>query len=230
MSNPGFLLAEDAALKARLLNGLSVSDDRQNSRKVQVFYRYPESDTERSFPFVTIELIGISHARYRQESELTYYYVSPEFSASVPLSSSSNKIDYFPSEYVDADMENIVGDSPYLATQQMIPIDLTYQISTYCRSQRHDRDLTAGMLRYVFPFRRSYITIPEDNTSRRCDLLSWRSSDVMDQEAGYKKRIFRKVYTVQINSELPQSDLFAAEAAFEIQGSLAYGSVSDTIW
>lgn len=233
LSNQGFLLAEDAALKARLVNGLRLSDDRNASRKVQVFYRYPESETERTFPFVTIELVNINHARIRQESEVTYYYPSTASGSSVSINP-TNRLDYFPSEYTASDLQDIVDGSPYLATEQMIPIDLMYQVSTYCRSQRHDRELTVGMMRYVFPLRKSFIEIPEDNTSRRCDLLSWRSSDILDQESGYKKRIFRKVYTVQMNSELPQTDLLKVSTVLSGSGTLTNtpgnAPFSDTNW
>lgn len=200
MPNAGFLLAEDAALKERLTKALHVSDDRSADRKVQVFFRYPESETERTYPFATIEMINLTHARQRQLSEVTYFY-SPDEDYGYTT------IDYFPSEYDTAGLADLAGASPFLTTEQMIPVDLTYQISTYCRSQRHDRELTANILRHVFPFRWSFIIIPEDNTSRRCELLNWTSADILDQEAGYKKRIFRKVYTIQVNSEIPQRGL-----------------------
>lgn len=225
MSNSGFLLAEDAALKSRLLNGLRVSDDKKASRPVQVFYRFPESETERTYPFATIELISLNHARIRQESEVTYYYTNSTMSASA-VSSTAPRIDYFPSEYGVSELDEIALNSVYLSTEQMTPIDLVYQVSTYCRSQRHDRELTSGMLRYVFPMRRSYIEIPEDGTSRRCDLVSWTSADIMDQEAGYKKRIFRKVYTVQINSEIPLTDLLQVKRVLQVSGTLV-GYVGD---
>ena len=53
----GFLLAEDEALK-NLFRNLTVTDDRDNAREVQVFFRYPEGETERSYPFITLEMIS----------------------------------------------------------------------------------------------------------------------------------------------------------------------------
>jgi hypothetical protein len=73
MSNKGFLLAEDAAVKNRFSN-LTVSDDRNQDRQVQVFFRYPEGETEKAYPFITVEMIGMSHDTRRQLSETTYYY------------------------------------------------------------------------------------------------------------------------------------------------------------
>lgn len=215
MANPGFTLAEDAALKKRLMS-LHVSDDRDMRRPLQVFFRYPEAETEKTYPFATIELFDIMYSRERQESERSYYY-------STSANASASSIDYFPSEYSQEDIDGILANdanADYLVTDQLVPVDLMYQVSTYCRSQRHDRQLSAAMLRYVFPFRRGFIEIPEDGTIRRCDILDWRSADLLDQESGYKKRIFRKVITVQINAEIPQSDLLAVKRVSAVSGTL----------
>ena len=217
MSNPGFTLAEDAALKNRLKT-LYVSDDRNQQRSVQVFFRYPEAETEKIYPFITIDLIGISHARQRQESQVIRHYTNDE-RARVP--SSAERIDYIPSEYDQDGMDAIVGDSGSLKMYDYVPVDLTYQITTHCRSQRHDRQLTAALMRYIFPLRYSFIEIPEDGTIRRCDLLDWRTADILDQESGYKKRIFRKVLTVQINSEIPQNDPTTSPLVTTVSGTLS---------
>jgi len=210
--NPGFTLAEDAALKKRL-QSLYVSDDRDNQRAVQVFFRYPDAEAEKLYPFITLDLVDIAFARSRQLSEVNHYY-------STVSEYSGDSLTYFPSEYNASDMQELVGEADYLSTDQFVAVDLTYQVSTYCRSQRHDRQLTAGLLRYVFPMRRGFIDIPEDGTTRRCDLLDWRTSDVLDQETGYKKRVFRKVYTIQINSEIPQSDLAKLTKVTSVSGTL----------
>lgn len=219
MSNPGFTLAEDAALKNRLQT-LYVSDDRDQQRPVKVFFRYPDAETEKTYPFVTIELINLNHARDRQFSEVSYYY-SRDASIPDPQNAHNSRyLDYFPSEY-DADgLDQVAGASGYIHMEPFVPVNLTYQVSTYCRSQRHDRQLTAAMLRYIFPIRRGFIEIPEDGTIRRCDLLNWQQADLLDQESGYKKRIFRKVFTVQINAEIPQSDITDVPKVDTVSGLL----------
>lgn len=189
MSNPGFTLAEDAALKARLQT-LYVSDDRNQQRPVQVFFRYPEAETEKSYPFITIDLIDINHARDRQESMLQRYYTN-DGRTTVP-EDSNGRIDYIPSEYDSAALSELAGDTNYIEMWDYVPVDLTYQITTHCRSQRHDRQLTAALMRYIFPLRYSFIEIPEDGTIRRCDLLDWRPSDILDQESGYKRGYLEK--------------------------------------
>ena len=216
--NPGFTLAEDAALKNRL-SFLSVADDRSADRPVQVFFRFPDGETEKKYPFITIDLIDINHARSRQESEVTYYY-SNDAEVVQNVSSTQIDMDYFPSEYSSTELDGIVGGEGYVSTDQYVPVDLVYQVTTHCRSQRHDRKLTADMLRYVSPFRRGFIEIPEDGTIRRCDVLDWRPADILDQETGYKKRIFRKVFTVQVNAEIPQKDLTNVGVVETVNGTL----------
>ena len=46
-----------------------------------------------------------------------------------------------------------------------------------------------------------------DDSQRHMDLVDWRSADMVDEEAGFKKRIFRKVYTLSITAEIPASNL-----------------------
>ena len=217
MPNPGFTLAEDAALKSRL-QALTVSDDRQVERPVQVFFRFPEGETEKLYPFVTLDLIDIEFDGTRQNSEVNYYYTDPGLAGSVSV---LGNLDYYPSEFAAADLATQVPAGGYLHTEQFVAVNLLYQITVYCRSQRHDRQLTMLLLRRVFPFRRGFIEIPEDGTIRRCDLLDWRQSDLLDQETGYKKRTFRKVLTVRINAEIPQADFDGVQRALTINRTLS---------
>lgn len=219
MANPGFTLAEDAALKNRLQT-VYVSDDREQQRPVKVFFRYPDGETEKTYPFITIELININHARNRQHSHVDYYYTNDSEVPSTRVSQYSSHLNYFPSEYDAVALAEIAGSDGFIHMEDFVPVDLTYQVSTYCRSQRHDRQMTAALLRYVFPLRRGFIEIPEDGTIRRCDLLNWRQADLLDQEAGYSKRIFRKVLTVQINAEIPQNDITSVKKVETVTGQL----------
>ena len=214
MTNQGFLLAEDAAIKRRLSN-ISVTDDRQATRVAKVFFRYPEAETERDYPFITIEHVGLSHDRSRQHSEQVYY-----FSTSSSASLSPCFIDYYPSELDRAGMVSELGNTNYLRTDSFVPVTLMYQISTYARSALHDRQLTAKILRRVMPFRRGSIEIPEDGTIRRFELMGWGNSDLLDGEAAYRKRIFRKVYTIQMSAEIPASDLESLKQVTSVIGNI----------
>jgi hypothetical protein len=207
MSKTGFLLAEDEALKLRL-TGLTVSDDREPTRPVQVFFRYPEGETEKHYPFITIELLDINHARTRQHSEVYLYSNYAEH---------PNNLTYWPST---ADLIGDAAGQDFLRVNDFMPVDITYQVSTYCRSAQHDRQLTAKMLTTVTPYRFGSILIAADNTSRRLEMLDWANADLLDQETGYRKRIFRKIYTLQMTSELSSEALVGVKQVTSVQTTL----------
>jgi hypothetical protein len=207
MPNPGFLLAEDAALKARFAT-LSVSDDRNGSRPVQVFYRYPEAETERSYPFLTIEMIDLVHAKNRQHSEVELTYAKAGIPQRDRFIGRPNELEYWPSRI--SNMNTVTGTTniEFITSGEFVPVDLLYQVSTFTRSALHDRQLSSQMLSTIVPFRKGYIDIPEDGTTRRLDLLDWTTADLLDSESGYRKRIFRKIYTLQMTAEIPSSNMF----------------------
>lgn len=204
MSRTGFLLAEDEALKLKF-SGITVYDDRNASRDVQVFFRYPEAETERSYPFITLEHIDIIHAKNRQHSE---NYLSYAVSASASIASKNPaRLDYWPDRANNFNFITNKNNYGYLHANEFVPIDLLYQVSTYTRSALHDRQLTSYILTKVLPFRKGIIEVGADNTFRHLDLLDWATADLLDPEAGYRKRIFRKVYTLQMTAEIPSSGI-----------------------
>lgn len=219
MPHPGFLTAEDAALKSRL-SQISVTDDRNATRVCDVFFRYPHDVTEKAYPFITIDLVDISHATYRQHSETMYYYAHDVAGMSPSQIANYQEFNYYPSNVGPDGMAALSEDGGFLTTESFVPVDLMYQITTWCRSQDHDRQLTAKIMRRVLPFRRGFIEIPEDGTIRRLDFMDWSNQNILDQEAAYTKRIFRKVYTVRMNAEIPASDLVGTSRALSINGTL----------
>lgn len=226
MSNPGFLLAEDAAIKARFSN-LTVSDDRNGARPVQVFFRYPEGETERLYPFITIEMIDIIHALDRQHSEVSLY--ASTSSAASAQYEGPNVLEYWPSYYEG--FTQFAASAPLVRTNEFIPVDILYQVSTYARSALHDRQLSAQILRSVAPLRWGFIDVPEDNTIRRFDLLDWVTADLLDPEAGYRKRIFRKVYTLKMSAEITSTNLFLSKRVETISSSISdeNSNLSETV-
>lgn len=223
MSRTGFLLAEDEAIKARL-TGLTVTDDRNNTRPIQVFFRYPDAETEREYPFITIEMLDIVHAKNRQHCELPIVYYNTAGGASAPTGASSmpNAMNYWPSNSADFGYLTNKNNYQVLVSNEFVPVDLLYQVSTFTRSALHDRQLSATMLTKVFPFRKGSIHVPADNTDRRLELLDWSTADLLDPEAGYRKRIFRKVYTLQMSAELPSSDVFGTKQSTDIVANIDY--------
>lgn len=215
MTTTGFLLAEDAAVKARF-SGLTVSDDRNGSRPVQVFFRYPEGDTERIYPFITIEMLDIVQATERQHSEVTIY-ASTSSAASAQFSGPM-AMEYWPSQASGFTQYASMG--PVVKANEFIPVDILYQVSTYARSALHDRQLTAQMLHSYARMRWGYIDVPADNTIRRFDLLDWVTADLLDPEAGYRKRIFRKVYTLKMSAEIITSDLVGSRRVSTVHSTI----------
>jgi hypothetical protein len=223
MARTGFLLAEDEAIKKRL-TGITVTDDRNSSRPIQVFFRYPDAETEREYPFITIEMLDIVHARNRQHSELPIYYYNTAAGASAPVGASAmpNAMNYWPSTSSDFSHLDDRDDYQVLVSNEFVPVDLLYQVSTFTRSALHDRQLSATMLTRIFPFRTGSIHVPADNTDRRLELLDWSTADLLDPEAGYRKRIFRKVYTLQMSAELPSSDVLDTKQTIDIVANIDY--------
>lgn len=211
----GFLLAEDEAIKARF-SGLYVTDDRNERRPVKVFFRYPEGETERDYPFITIELIDVLHATDRQLSDQGAYI---DTTNSGLYTDRPAFIDYWPSESASVTS----ASSSILSVNDFIPVDLLYQVSIYTRSALHDRQLTSGIIRKVSPFRWNSIIIPADDTVRRFDMLDWTNADLLDMESGYRKRIFRKVLTLKMSAEITGQDLDA------LQGTEPVTEINSTI-
>ena len=204
----GFLLAEDEAIKARFSN-FHVTDDRNAARPVKVFFRYPEGETEREYPFITIELIDINHATDRQHSDYVQYI---DLTNDTRFDNHPAFFDYWPSEEDGVSASNVNNASAHFArADSFIPVDLVYQVSIYTRSALHDRQLTSRILQVVSPYRFNSIQIPADGTTRRFDLLDWTNADLLDMESGYRKRIFRKVLTLRMSAELTGQALTSLE-------------------
>lgn len=170
------ILNEDAALK-KLLTGLTVSDSGNASRPVGVWYGQPDPQIrQQSYPYITLDLIGISEATERAHAGVVTLPYTPE--------GYSADIDY--------------------ETMYPIPVDLMYQVTTFARQPRHDRQIIAqlfGPLR--LPLRFGMIAIPEDGTVRRLDMLAFTKRDFTETD----KRLFSNVYTISISAEFLREEL-----------------------
>lgn len=170
------LLNEDAALKL-LLNGITVSDSGNAARPVGVWYGQPDPQIrQQSYPYITIDLIGISEAVERAHSgNVTFSYTPEGYDE-------------------DTDYES----------QYPIPVDLMYQITTFARQPRHDRQIIAQLFSPLrLPLRFGMIGIPEDRTVRRLDMLAFSKRDFTETD----KRLFSNVYTISISAEFLREEL-----------------------
>jgi len=172
-----FIINEDSALKT-LLQGVTVSDAGNATRPVPVYYGQPDKEIRaQTYPYITLDLVGLKEDAERAHRGYVAMTYAPEGST---LQASSSGV-------------------PLNTTQFPIPVDLFYQIVTYARQPRHDRQLVAALLSPArLPLRFGQLRIPEDNTIRRLDMLGFSKRDTT--ESG--KRLFSNVYNIRISAEL----------------------------
>jgi hypothetical protein len=171
-----FLINEDKALKT-LLQGITVSDSGNATRPVAVYYGQPDKEIrQQTYPFITVDLAGINEDTERAHRG----YVS---------------LTYTP--------ENVGTEHNY-SVDFPTPVDLIYQVTTYARQPRHDRQIITGLTAQGrLPFRFGQLHIPEDNTLRRLDMLGFSKRDTMENG----KRLFRNIYNIRVSTEIFQADL-----------------------
>jgi hypothetical protein len=168
------IINEDKALKA-MLTGVTVSDSGNPARPVGVWFGQPDVEIrQQSFPYITIDFLGYSEDTTRAHRGMI-------------------DMPYRPEGFEDN------NEAGYL-TEYPIPVNLDYQITTWARQPRHDRQIMAEMLSgQRLPLRFGLIIVPEDNTVRRLDFLGHAKRDTID---GNQKRLFSNVYTVRISAEV----------------------------
>jgi hypothetical protein len=174
-----FLLSEDKALR-ELLQGVEVTDQKaENSltpRQVGVWFGQPDQELRnQNYPYITIQMIDVARDTTREMRGKT-----------------SNQ--YLRPEGMNPEMGFVV-DRP-------IPVNIDYQITTYARHPRHDRELLAKVLYEKLPFRFGTLNC-DDNTVRRLDVLDVTKRDVTEQA----KRLFVNVFTIRVSSEVVQGVL-----------------------
>ena len=170
-----FIINEDKALK-NMLTGITVSDSGNPTRPVGVFYGQPDKEIRsQNYPYITIDLIDIAEDTSRAHRGHVKLTYKPEGVAN------TNKIVDYP-----------------------IPVDLYYQVSTWSRQPRHDRQLMAALFSYGrLPFRFGTLAVTEDDTIRRIDMMGFSKRDMV--EGG--KRLFSNVYNIRVSAEIFQSEL-----------------------
>ena len=85
-----------------------------------------------------------------------------------------------------------------------IPVNIDYQITTYARQPRHDRQILAELLYTKIPLRFAVLNVGPDTqygTARRLDVLDISKRDITEQG----KRLFVNAITVRVSSEIAPS-------------------------
>ena len=183
-----FILAEDAALK-NYLTGLKVSDEKNDSRDVQVWFGFPDIEIRtQTYPYITLELIDIRAAKERQSNGIMY----------------------------DSDNRGTVAPTAGLTYRYSIPLpyDLTYQVTSYARHPRHDRSILF-QLQDKFPSQYGTLEVRNDlNTEtayRHMFLDGFIKRDMIEEG----RRLFRNTFTVRVVSEMTPSSANNALSAVQ---------------
>jgi hypothetical protein len=171
-----FLFAEDKALKDHL-QGITVSDLKQNVRPVKVWFGYPDVETRtQDYPYLVIDLYDIQPANDRQSSGL---WIDETNRGTQAVTSGSTFSYYAPVVY-----------------------DLYYQVSSYSRHPRHDRGIMLSMLNNKIPGKYGHLMVPQANgigtVARHMFLEGFVKRDSVEDG----RRLLRNVFSIRVVSEM----------------------------
>ena len=187
-----FLISEDEALR-NLLLGMVVTDQKAASgadtnRSVKVYFGQPDQEVRsQSYPYIVIDMIDIAEDTQRAMRG----FVKPSYLADP---------DVMPA------VQGVNPETPYDSTVNdwqihwPIPVNIDYQVTTYARQPRHDRQILSQILYTKIPMRFAVLE-PDDGTVRRLDLLDISKRDVTEQG----KRLFVNALTVRVSSEIAET-------------------------
>jgi hypothetical protein len=176
-----FLLSEDKAMRLNL-QGMTVHDQRATGddlpRQVGVFFGQPDQEVRaQSYPYITIDMIDINRDPQREmRGKVNNLVLNGEYLG--------------PASPVEGQGWEI--DLP-------IPVSIDYQITSYARQPRHDRELLAQLLYERLPLRFGQISL-DDGTVRRLEVMDYSKRDITEQA----KRLFVNAITVRVTSEVSQ--------------------------
>lgn len=190
-----FLLAEDEALRDLLL-GMTVTDQKQDaSRNVGVWFGQPDQELrEQKYPYITIDMIDIAEdftRAMRGKVKPAYIQNPPTMVQGVQ---GTQGVQFVQQVTYNGTVHNWEIDYP-------IPVNIDYQITTYSRQPRHDRQILAQLLYTKIPLRFAVLLTGPNTvygTHRRLDVLDVSKRDVSENG----KRLFVNAITVRISSEI----------------------------
>jgi hypothetical protein len=173
----GFLLDEDRALRD-LMKGIEVSDYADQTRPVEAWFGHPDIELrEQKYPYITVDLLEIHEGIDRVHRGNLYLPGGPpEWWGHPPL----------------AENHVWVGEMP-------TPVDLIYQVGTWARNPRHDRQILRACITQGRTSLRAGILPTADGYTRRLDYLGHVKRD--REESG--KRLFNNIFRLRVSSEVP---------------------------
>lgn len=179
--NGTFLFAEDKALKTHL-QGITVSDLKEATRPVKVWFGYPDVEIRlQEYPYMVIELYDIQPANDRQSAG---FWVDDTYRGTIVSDNTTTYSYYSPQVY-----------------------DLYYQVSSYSRNPRHDRKIIFEMMNKKVPGKYGHLMIPSDNgdgtyEARHMFLEGFVKRDTVEDG----RRLFRNVFSIRVVSEMTFTD------------------------
>lgn len=169
---------EDLALKQKLSTMVVTDASAPAGRPVKIWYRMPEMEERQVvYPFVTLELFDVSEALDRAHRGGRLQPTQTGFG---------------PSDLAPPDPNHT------WVTEWPVAMNLDYQVSTYARSNLHDRQML-GQMWTTLPGRYGHIGGDSTHRPRTAQLLSFSTADRIDE---FGKRLFRKIFHVRVFSEI----------------------------
>lgn len=173
----GFLLDEDRALRD-LMKGITVSDKENRTRNVEAWFGHPDLELrEQKYPYITVDLVEIAEGLDRvHRGDLIFDNDPPAWWGYPEL-----------------------PEGLRWRTEMTTPVDLHYQIGTWARNPRHDREILRSCLLQGRTSLRCGVLRTADGFYRRLDYLGHVKRD--REEGG--KRLFNNIFRLRMSSEVP---------------------------
>lgn len=214
-----FLIDEDEAVR-NLLQGMTVTDQKSTgegstTRNVGVWFGQPDQEMrEQKYPYITIDMVDIAEdfSRSMRGKVKPTYLTDPE--NMIEATQSVQAVEY------SDETNSWEIDFP-------IPVNIDYQITTYSRQPRHDRQILAQLMYTRIPLRFAVLNTGPNTafgTTRRLDVLDIAKRDVSENG----KRLFVNAITVRVSSEIAQSTYTKLYKALEINITGATDSQGNT--
>jgi hypothetical protein len=176
-----FKYAKTNANIARVASGGTATPG--TTRKVGVWFGQPDQEIRaQSYPYITIDMIDISEdfSRAMRGRVKPAYLTNP----------------------------SVIGTNTAWDTDEHdwdinypIPVNIDYQITSFSRQPRHDRQILAQLLYSKIPLRFAVLDTGPNTvfgTTRRLDVLDISKRDITEQG----KRLFVNAITVRVSSEI----------------------------
>lgn len=175
----GFILDEDRALRD-LMKGITVEDHENRTRNVEAWFGHPDQELrEQKYPYITVDLVDIQEGLDRvHRGDLWLDNDPPDWWGYPEMGS---------------------GPEWKWLTEMPTPVDLYYQVATWARNPRHDREILRSLIMGGRTSLRAGVLQTSDGFYRRVDYMGFIKRD--REENG--KRLLNNVFRLRVSSEVP---------------------------